>query len=105
KEEDERLAQAIQAESDGLISEEVDSILETPTFCAPRILPSETPKVSGIASKTTWKFRIVNKKLIPREYLIPDEKAIGGIARSLGERANIPGVEFYPEMNISAGRR
>jgi hypothetical protein len=35
--------------------------------------------------------------LIPREYLIPDEKVIGQIGRALKEKAKIAGVEFFAE--------
>ncbi|MBL7685943.1 MAG: hypothetical protein JNK65_07925 [Deltaproteobacteria bacterium] len=65
----------------------------------------EPPKVSGITSKKTWKFKITNQELIPREYLIPDEKTLGQIARTLCENATVPGVEFYFDLTISAGRR
>jgi hypothetical protein len=68
-----------------------------PVYVPPVILQRETVKTAGVASQQTWKFRIENPELIPREYLIPDEKVIGQIGRALKEKANIPGVQFYPE--------
>lgn len=68
-----------------------------PVYVPPVILQRETVKTAGVASQQTWKFRITNVDLIPREYLIPDEKTIGQIGRALKEKAKIPGVEFYPE--------
>lgn len=64
----------------------------------------EQPKVAGISTSTVWKFEIVNPDLIPREYLTPDEKAIGGVVRSLKGRASIPGVRIFEETIMSARR-
>lgn len=52
----------------------------------------------------TWKFAISDASLIPREYLIPDEVAIGKIVRAMKERTNIPGIKAYAEKGIG-GRR
>lgn len=104
REEEERLQAAIQAEQDG-VHEEVEAILESPQFIPAAVVPSSTPKVAGISMRKVWKFRIVNPVAIPRQYLIPDEKAIGSVVRSLGERAKIPGIEIYFETNTAAGRR
>lgn len=68
-----------------------------PVYVPPVILQREVVKTAGVASQQTWKFRITNAELIPREYMIPDEKVIGQIGRALKEKANIPGIEFYPE--------
>jgi len=37
--------------------------------------------------------------LIPREYLMPDEKKINGVARSGRGTILIPGVEIYSERS------
>lgn len=58
------------------------------------VLPKEVPK-GGTAIRKHWKFRIIDEALIPRQYLIPDEKAIGAHGRSLEDKASIAGVEFY----------
>lgn len=59
------------------------------------ILPREAPKTAN--RRTIWRFRITNQNLIPKAYLIADEKKIGGVVRSLGADANIPGIEVFPE--------
>lgn len=71
-----------------------------PVHISPVILQRETVKVAGVASQQTWKFRITNAALIPREYLIPDEKLIGQLARALKDKLNIEGVEAYPEGGV-----
>lgn len=52
-------------------------------------------KTEGVNTRENWKFAIVDESLIPRTFLIPDEKAIGAIGKALKSRAEIPGVRFY----------
>ena len=68
-----------------------------PVYVPPVILQRETVKTAGVSGSTTWEFMIENADLIPREYLIPDEKLIGQFGRALKEKAKIPGVKFYPK--------
>lgn len=58
------------------------------------IVSKDIPKRQTQIRKTK-KFKIVNEALIPREYLIPNEVAIGAVVRALGFAANIPGVEVF----------
>ncbi|HCU25404.1 MAG TPA: hypothetical protein DF383_10315 [Deltaproteobacteria bacterium] len=104
REEEERLALALEAEKEGM-PEVAEEILEVPAFVPPPVVPSSTPKVSGISTRTVWKHRIINADLLPRQYLMPDEKALAAHGRALGSRAKVPGVEFYPEQVVAAGRR
>jgi len=104
QEEEERLRAAIAAEQAGQ-KEVAEEIMETPFVVAPVVVPKTTPKVAGISTRQNWKFRIVSEKLIPREYLAPDMVKIGGVVRALKDKANIPGVEVFPEDTIAAGRR
>jgi hypothetical protein len=103
REEDDRLAAAIQAEQSG--QEDVaEEIMDEPVYVPPVVLPKSTPKVVGMSIRENWKFRITNEKLIPREYLKVDEVKIGGVVRALKANCAIPGVEVYNEGTI-AGRR
>jgi hypothetical protein len=78
---------------------------EAAAIIAPTVAVSEpSAKVSGISTAKIWKFRIVNPDLIPRNFLVPDEKAIGTVVKALGERANIAGIETYQEDSMRAGR-
>ena len=58
-------------------------------------------KPEGLSTRKTWKFHIVNLGLIPREFLIPDEKRLQSIATNMKEGAVVEGVEFYCEESIS----
>lgn len=66
------------------------------------VVHMEAPKASGVSSRQAWKFEITNVALLPREYLLPDDKAIGGVVRALGDKCNIPGVRVYAETIISS---
>jgi len=106
QEEERRLQEAIEAEAamkaQGAtkeeVAEETAAILETPVTVAPVVIPKSVPKMQGgPVYRTIWKARIINERLIPREYLVPDMVKINGLVRSLKGAANIPGVQAYEE--------
>lgn len=66
------------------------------------VLANDTVKVAGISKMKVWKYRIVDENLIPREYLMPNEKMLTQIAKSTKGALKIPGVEFYCEETIAA---
>lgn len=100
EEEDRRLREAEELERQGE-AEAAQELVSAPVATPTVVIPKSVPKVEGISTRRTWKFRIVNESIIPRDYLMPDEKKIGGVARSMGEAARIPGVEVYAEDTIS----
>lgn len=55
------------------------------------------PKIAGVAIRQNWKFEIVSADLVPREYLIPDERAIRARVQSLKDKCSIPGVRVWCE--------
>lgn len=60
------------------------------------------PKVKGISTRKKWSFEIVDQAKIPREYLIPNEVAIGGVVRALKGATNIPGIRVVSTDIMSA---
>ena len=88
-----RAAEAAEAAGD---SEVAEAILEAPVAAPPVILPSSTPK-TGVSFREVWKFRVTDEKLIPRQYMMPDEKKIGGVVRAMKDGTQIPGIEVYSE--------
>jgi hypothetical protein len=79
-------------------AQEAAAIIAEPVYVPPVVLQKTTPKLAGgPVYRTIWKFRIVNESLIPRQYMVPDEKAIGGVVRSTQGKINIPGIEAYEE--------
>lgn len=94
-------AEDLQAEVQAQTEATVDAIREialAPAAAAPVYVPKAT--AAGVATRKLWKFEIVDVSLIPREYLIPDEKKIGELARTLQGKAALPGVRFFDEIKI-----
>jgi hypothetical protein len=63
-------------------------------------LPDVTRQVSGLKFTRRWLWRYAGgiaraMKLLPREFLTPDEKKIGAYARAMKGSGSIPGVEIY----------
>ena len=65
---------------------------------------TKVEKIAGLQTKTYWKYRIADVNKIPREYMIPNEKALGEIARSTKGKIKIDGVEFYSEDKMAGSR-
>ena len=78
-----------------------ESILEEP-IVVPEIKLEDTTKHEGISYQTNWKFRVIDKKKVPEEYKIVDEKKVNGVVRAMKENTNIPGIEVYTEKITKA---
>ncbi len=83
---------------------------------APPSLPSVAPpKATGISTRQNWKAEVIDlRELIIAAaaaasigdttllgYLLPNEKAIGQVARALKDQARIPGVRVYAEDTLA----
>ncbi len=55
-------------------------------------------KVSGM--QKPWVFKITDEKLVPREFLMVDEKKIREAIRMGARSKHIPGVEIYQEAKV-----
>ena len=106
EEEERRLQEAIAAEEEArrngatkeVAAQEAAAIIDEPVYVAPVVIPKTVPKMQGgPVYRTIWKFRIKDVNLIPRQYMMPNEVAIGAVVRSLKNQANIPGVEAYED--------
>ncbi len=62
---------------------------------------STIQKVEGTTTKKLWKFEIIDEKLIPRSYLIPDTAKIGKEVRACGDSLSIPGIRIYAEETLA----
>ena len=97
EEEDRLIAEAAEMEKNGQ-HEEAAAIIEEPVYVPPITVKKDVPKMAGgPVYRTIWKFKIYDAKLIPREYLIPDEKSIGGVVRASQGKIKIPGIQSYEE--------
>lgn len=60
------------------------------------------PPVVGQSSRTVWKAKVINAKLVPDEYKVVDQAMLDKVAQATKGQAPIAGVEFYSEQVMSA---
>lgn len=93
-EEERRLSAAIQAEERG-DKQLAETIIAAPVVAQAVVVPTSVPKIGGVSVTTRWTYRIVDEALIPRAFLMVDEKKLGAHARSMHNAVPVTGVEFY----------
>ena len=98
--EESRLADAVAAEQVGM-NETAESILEGPAY-APTLIASRVGStIEGVSFRKLWKHKILDPRLLPEEYKMPDDKKIARVVRALREQTNIPGVHVYAESSVT----
>lgn len=65
------------------------------------IVQTIAPKSTGISTRKVWKYRIVDVNKLPREYMIPNDALLSGLARSTQGAIPVPGIEFYAEDSLA----
>ncbi len=100
--EDERLRQAEELAKAGK-PKLADAVLEQPVEVAPvQAAPVEKPE--GVSYRENWKFEIKSPDVLPREFLMPDEKKIGQVVKAMKGATKIPGV-FVWDAGTTVVRR
>lgn len=96
------LQDAIAAEEQG-DAQAVEFLLEEPAY-VPQVAPRPVfvppvqiaaPEADGTSFRDNWDFEIVTAAALPRQYLMPDTKKIGGVVRAMKAATNIPGVRVF----------
>ena len=107
--EDARLAEAARLEAQGKHAQAA-ATLDAPIYVAPPPRPLPTPpptmtpkyeKPPDTTVRLNWKFRIVDPAIVPREFLMVDEQAVGAVVRAQRDKCVIPGIEVYCEAGAS----
>lgn len=55
---------------------------------------SVAPKCAGTLMREFWRAVVIDPYKVPRQYLIVDQKALDGLAKTMHDRLSIPGVRF-----------
>ena len=71
----------------------------TVIFTAPAPTVART---QGVGYVPEWGFRITDESLIPREYLLVDEKKIRAVVKAMKKLTNIPGIEPVEGTGVRA---
>ena len=91
-----KLAEKAQARGDEKKAQEFTAKAEEVAAITP-VIASKVSKIEGVAIRKIWKFRIVDDRLLPREWLTPDMNKIGATVRATKGTLRIPGIEIYQE--------
>ena len=67
---------------------------------APVVVITPVEKLAVIATQSVWKWVVQDENIIPREYLLLDEKKIGAVVRAMKGQTNIPGIQAYEEKIV-----
>jgi colicin import membrane protein len=101
-----RLAARAEVKADNTEAKAADKAMaleeQASSVVAP-VLQRDPPKVAGINGRMVPQFEITDASLLPREYLVPDEKKIRGVVNALKQDAKIPGVTVRMVRQIAAG--
>jgi len=101
--EDRRLASALDLEARGdvagaehLLSSPipVPTVVAAPVF-VPQPIAVAAPKLDGVSYRDDWDFELVDPALVPREFLIVDDKKVRGVVKAMRNMTNIPGVRAF----------
>jgi len=63
--------------------------------------PDAAPSVDGLSKRVTWHFEITDPAQVPDEFKTIDEKRLGEVARTMKERASVPGVRFFSKTSVA----
>lgn len=71
---------------------------------APVFVQKAMPVVQGVQRRKVWKYRVVDSAQVPREYMLINDQMLNSLAKSAKGTIHVPGVEFYEEEILAAGR-
>ena len=74
--------------------------IETIKAAAP-VIPDK-PVAAGASIVERWDFEITDVNLLPRKFMVPDEKAIRKVVQGLHSQADIPGIRVFSTKTISS---
>lgn len=95
-------AEAMAALATGNAAKSEERLTEAETVTAPIMkAPDRKPTASGVAIRKIRKARVLDVKLVPREFMIVNEPALNALAKTTEGPSTIPGVEFYTEESLA----
>lgn len=91
---------AAELASDGNLAAAKSALQHAENMPAPIVdIESSRPKHDNTITRTTYSAKVVDEKLIPRSYLVPDMKMLNECARALKDKFKLPGCELVKETN------
>lgn len=93
QDEERKIAEAAQLEKEGF-AEKAEAVIDQPAFVPP-VQIKETPKVQGVYTRKVWDFEVIDPNLVPRRWLIVNEKVIRSYVKATKGVDEIPGVKIF----------
>lgn len=84
------------------------AVIQTPAPAVPAVPPPAAPKAAGSRIVTRWEFEVTDAAMVPREFCVPDPRAIRAwmdYQVKTGRNPEMPGVRFASRQSVeSMGR-
>jgi hypothetical protein len=106
KQEEEALRNAEHLEAQGH-GEEAAAVIQDAIDTVPVVNPTtEQPSAAGVSVRKVFKYRIIKEDDIKREYMMPNDRAISGLVKNMGKRAEamVGGIQVYEDAIMGASR-
>jgi hypothetical protein len=94
-------AAASKAAAAALVREETAAAVIAPVVTVAAV----TPVIAGQSVRKTWKARVVNSAILPREYTLPNQQALDAFAKATNGAIPLSGVEFYEVSTLASSSR
>jgi len=92
-----KMQAAIDAENAGTPEEAEKHFEEAIAIEPPKPIIPPAVKAQGTSIRKIWRWRVVDPAVIPREFLVIDERKIAAEVGRLAGETRIPGVEVYQQ--------
>lgn len=89
------------AEASATTSAKVEELQMQAAMVVAPVVSAMPAKVSGISSRENWKYEVTDLSLIPREYLMIDDKKISGVVKAMKAETKILGIRPYAEAILA----
>jgi len=58
----------------------------------------------GVTVRNSWEYTVEDLSLVPREYLMLDEKKVKAVVKAMKDKANIPGIKAFEKGSVAVKR-
>lgn len=93
-------ARKLSAKAEAIITKADDkaALLNSQAMAIPtQVAVAYVPKIAGLSVRPTWKARVLDARLVPREYMEVNQTMLDKLASATKGKVSVPGVEFYSE--------
>ena len=80
--------------------EETEVLRQARALNQPAIVTKMCPAIENVHYRKTLKWRVKNIKLVPRAYMVTDDKGITAAVKALGKDAKIRGIEVFDSESV-----